>query len=251
MSFPGTHTPKKGESRKKQKYEVPMRQGKHGVMEYYFTPDLEAAFIRLYPITMNPDLMGLFGMGFSTLQRFKRELGLKKNMKVIKHKQAMMIKRKCEKNGYYDSLRGKQPSPQCIEASKEWWADGNHPLKNMSKRKYNAFRKKMKEYRLKQMMSEKRRVEIGLPQKTKLHLPQFKYKTSQVSHRMNAVKRGYILGDIREKWGERYTIYYNDDTERSALFERNLIKDGFTLKELPKPKKVRPSRMTESEYIYC
>ena len=42
---------------------------------------------------------------------------------------------------------------------------------------------------------------------------------------------------MRERFGERYTIYYNDDTERSKLFEKNLVADGFELKELPKPKK--------------
>ena len=47
MSFEGTHTPRKGESRKKQKYVVPMRRGKMGVMEYYLTEELEKEFIRL------------------------------------------------------------------------------------------------------------------------------------------------------------------------------------------------------------
>ena len=39
--------------------------------------------------------------------------------------------------------------------------------------------------------------------------------------------------------GERYTIFYDRDTERSALFERNLEADGFYIKALPEPKKVR------------
>ena len=240
MSFEGTHTPRKGESRKKQKYVVPMRRGKMGVMEYYLTEELEKEFIRLYPITMNPDLMGMFGLSFSTLQRFKKQFGLKKDMKVIKHKQAMMIKALCEKNGYYDSLRGKTPSPQCRAAANALRASGFHPmisLKENNPRRYKAIKRRWSRNRTEQIAKERKRADWGLGQRTHLHLPQFKFTRRQLCHRYNALRRGYILGDMRERFGERYTIYYNDDTERSKLFEKNLVADGFELKELPKPKK--------------
>lgn len=236
MSFAGTHTPKKGESRKKQKYTVPMVNGK-----YLLTPEQEKEFIRLYPITMNPDLMGIFGISFSTLQRFKRQYGLKKDMKVIKHKQAVMIKRLCERNGYYDSMRGKPLSPQCRAAADALRASGFHPLthlKETNPRRYKALQKKRSVRRTEQMKQERRRADMGLSQRTNLHLPQFKFTKRQVNHRYHAYVRGYILGDKREKFGERYTIFFDKDTDRSVLFERNLIKDGFTIKELPKqPKK--------------
>ena len=35
--------------------------------------------------------------------------------------------------------------------------------------------------------------------------------------------------DCSEGSGERYNIYYNEDTKRSQLFERNLINDGFNV----------------------
>lgn len=240
MSFKGTHTPRKGESRKGQKYIVPMRKGKMGVMEYYLTEELEKEFIRLYPITMNPDLMGMFGLSFSTLQRFRRQLGLEKNMRVIKHKQAMMIKRLCEKNGYYESMRGKKPSPHCRAAADALRASGFHPLTHLREtnpRKYKDTMRRWSKRRTEQMKQERRRADIGLSQKTNLHLPQYIYSKSQVNHRRSALNRGYILGDMRERFGERYTIYFNEDTDRSELFERNLAKDGFTIKELHKQKK--------------
>jgi hypothetical protein len=59
-----------------------------------------------------------------------------------------------------------------------------------------------------------------------------KYTKSQTSHRYNALRRGYILmTDCSEQGGERYNIYYDKDTERAEIFERNLIADGFHIKE--------------------
>lgn len=254
MSFNGTHTPRKGESRRKQKYVVPMRKGKMGAMEYYLTPELEKEFIRLYPITMNPDLMGLFGLSFSTLQRFKRMYGLEKNRKVILKKHSAQVKQICKRNGYYESLKGKDVSPQCRAASDALRAAGFHPLKHLKEtnpRRYKAIQRRRSERRSAQMKSEKRRIEIGLSQKTNLHLPQFKFTKSQVNHRYHAYMRGYILGDKREKFGERYTIYYDKDTERNNLFERNLAKDGFTIKELPKQPKKRHYEQQQQNDSAC
>ena len=57
-----------------------------------------------------------------------------------------------------------------------------------------------------------------------------KYTKRQTSHRYNALKRGYIImQDCSEHGGERYNIYYDNDTERAPIFERNLINDGFKL----------------------
>lgn len=240
MSFNGTHTPRKGESRRKQKYVIPMRKGKMGVMEYYLTPELEKEFIRLYPITMNPDLMGLFGLSFSTLQRFKRMYGLEKNRKVILKKHSAQVKQICKRNGYYASMKGKDVSPQCRAAADALRASGFHPmisLKENNPRRYKAIKRRWSRNRTEQIAKERKRADWGLGQKTHLHLPQFKFTRRQLCHRYNAMRRGYILGDMRERFGERYTIYYNDDTERSKLFEKNLVADGFELKELPKPKK--------------
>jgi hypothetical protein len=39
------------------------------------------------------------------------------------------------------------------------------------------------------------------------------------------------MTDCSEQGGERYNIYYDKDTERAEIFERNLIADGFHIKE--------------------
>jgi hypothetical protein len=57
-----------------------------------------------------------------------------------------------------------------------------------------------------------------------------KFTKRQVCHRYNALRRGYIImQDCSEQSGERYNIYYDDQTERTPIFERNLQKDGFNL----------------------
>ena len=109
MSYPNTHTPRMAEIEGKARYQLPSRLVR-GVKTYYLTPELEQHFRRLFPVTMNRDMMRLFGISFSTMERFKRNLGLTKNMRTIRHKHAQQVKRICEENGYYDSLRGKAPS---------------------------------------------------------------------------------------------------------------------------------------------
>jgi hypothetical protein len=77
---------------------------------------------------------------------------------------------------------------------------------------------------------EKRRIIYGLERKTKLKVVVLNpYTRSQLHHRCNALKRGYLL-DMNCSEGQpgRYVIYFDDKTERSELFERNCIADGFT-----------------------
>ena len=242
MSFNHTKTPTKGSSGRKQRYVMPTRKGKNGATEFYFTPELEAEFRRLYPITLNPVLMDWFGISFSTMQRFKRELGLEKNRKVILKKHAAQVKKICKKNGYYDSLKGKAPSPQCHAAYERKRAEGFSSIRSLKEnnpRGYRAYLKRKSAARTEVWRKEHRRVAMGLSQKTSLLCPQFAYTKRQVCHRSNALRRGYILGDKRESMGERYTIFYDRNTERTPVFERNLEADGFTVKALPEPKKIR------------
>ena len=92
MSFRNTKTPTLAEIEGKARYQVPTRLVR-GVKTFYLTPEVEKHFRRLYPVTMNRDMMRIFGISFSTMQRFKRELGLQKKMRTIRHKQAQLAKR--------------------------------------------------------------------------------------------------------------------------------------------------------------
>lgn len=150
MSFRNTHTPTRAEIVGKARYQCPMHKVR-GVNAYYLTPELEQHFRRLYPTTLNRDMMRLFGISFVTMQRFKRQLGLTKNMTTIRRKQAAIAKQICEQNGYYDSLRGKAPSEACIEASRQMFANGFHPMKALKRKSPRRYR------RLMEQRSEKRK----------------------------------------------------------------------------------------------
>ena len=73
------------------------------------------------------------------------------------------------------------------------------------------------------------RIIYGLERKTRLKTVVIKpYTRSQIHHRYNALKRGYLLDeDCREGQPGRYIIYYDDETKRNAKFEANCIADGF------------------------
>lgn len=231
--------------RQKTAHRFKTKTGREGCQYTYtivLTPEQEAWLRRWYPEVENPILMKASGMSHSTLHRFAREFGLvksEKGIKGIRKRQAAHIKKVCEANGYYDSLRGKPVSEACLQATAKMWQeirDGKreHPFKIMKRtnpRKYKKWLERRSEARREQVRKEIRREIYGLPRKTKLKIVVMnKFTRSQVCHRYYALKRGYILmEDCSEQGGERYNIYYDDLTDRAPIFERNLIKDGFKL----------------------
>lgn len=72
MSFGNTHTPTRAEVAGEAKYQCPMHKVM-GADAYYLTPELEERFRKLFPVTLNRDMMRLFGISFVTVQRFKRK----------------------------------------------------------------------------------------------------------------------------------------------------------------------------------
>lgn len=97
------------------------------------------------------------------------------------------------------------------------------------KRKASAQRSELR----KEMIRKERRRELfGLERKTKINLPIKPYTRSQSQHRYNALKRGYfVMQDCSEGSGYRFIIYYDENTVRSLLFERNLQADGFKIQQ--------------------
>ena len=233
MSFRNTKTPTRAEIVGKARYQVPTRLVR-GVKAYYLTPEIEAQFVRLYPTTMNRDMMRLFGISFSTMQRFKRELGLQKKMRTIRHKQAQWAKRICEENGYYDSMRGKAPSEACQEATRQLRASGFHPMKVLKKknpRKYRRILEQRSEKRKELMRKERIRVDWGLGQQTNLHIPYDPYGKRRTSFKSTCKRVGYIPGNAH-KPSERWIIYYTDQTKRGELREKHGIALGFKFEPL-------------------
>lgn len=228
MSFRNTKTPRMAEIEGKARYQVPSRLVR-GVKTYYLTPELERHFRRLFPVTMNRDMMRLFGISFSTMERFKRDLGLQKKMRTIRHKQAQLAKRICEENGWYDSLRGKQPSEACQEATRQLRASGFHPMKALKQKnpkKYRRILEKRSEARKELMRKERLRVDWGLTKQTNLHIPYDPYGRKRMTFRNTCRRAGYIPGKAHYP-AERWIIYYTPDTKRGRIREQHGTALGF------------------------
>ena len=230
MSFNNTKTPNKPIG--KAKWQVPMRpNAKSGMMEYYIEGELKERFCKLFPKNSNRRMMTWFGIGFSTLQRFKREFGLEKDMKSIIRQQAKDTKRICEKNGYYASIRGKAPSEACLEATRKLRAAGFHPIKQLkatNPRKYKRLMQKKSEQRKELWRKERMRMVYGLERRTKLRLP-----LNSLTHAASACKYMMIreCNYFADPDGDSHIICYDSKTRRSEKREATAIRHGFTIVE--------------------
>lgn len=196
-----------------------------------------------FPTIENKRLAKAMGISLYKLHCFARELGLTKSeegWKAIKRRQTRAMARTNKRNGCYDRKRGHAPSEATLEGNRKRWAEYRAGLrespqetaKRKHPRKWKASLKKRSENRRELIAKEKRRMIYGLERKTAITVVVLcPYKRSQIAHRCNALKRGYLLDeDCSEGSPGRYVIYYDDKTERSARFEDNCIKDGFTIK---------------------
>ena len=230
MSFNNTKTPNKPIG--KAKWQVPMRpNAKSGMKEYYLEGELKERFCKLFPKNSNRRMMAWFGLSFSTLQRFKREFGLEKDMQAIRKQQAKDIKKICERNGYYASIRGKAPSEACLEATRQLRAAGFHPMKQLkanNPRKYKRLMRKKSEQRKELWRKEQLRAFYGLERKTNLRIP-----TSPLSHSASSHKHAMIkaCNYFADPLGDPHIICYDSDTQRSAQREATAAKHGLKVVE--------------------
>ena len=230
MSFRNTKTPNKPTTAAK--WQVPMRPNeKSGVKEYYLEGELKERFCKLFPKNSNRRLMKWFGISFSTLQRFRRELGLQKDMRAIRKQQAKDTKKICERNGYYASLRGKKPSEASIEAIRQLRAAGFHPLKQLkanNPRKYKRLMRKKSEQRKELWRKERLRAFYGLDRQTKLRIP-----AAPMSRRATAQKHAMIkfCNYFSDPDGDPHIICYDSETQRSARREATAARHGLKVVE--------------------
>ena len=79
---------------------------------------------------------------------------------------------------------------------------------------------------------ERRRILFGLPQQTRMHVVLEAYNHAQHSCRCRAIEKGYVLSsECGEGSLGRWLIYYDDETPRDDVFERNCNKNGFRIEE--------------------
>ena len=230
MSFRNTKTPLKPTTAAK--WQVPMRSNtKSGVKEYYLEGELKERFCKLFPKNSNRRMMAWFGISFSTMQRFKREFGLEKDMQAVRKQQAKDTKRICEKNGYYDSLRGKAPSEACMEATRQLRAAGFHPMKQLkatNPRKYKRLMRKRSEQRKELYRKEQLRAFYGMERQTNLRIPSSPLSHSASSHKHAMIKACNYFAD---PLGDPHIICYDSETQRSARREATAAKYGLKVVE--------------------
>lgn len=225
MAFTKTPLKPKG----KAKWQLPMKVGKRGVLTFYL-PDgeLRERFIKLYPIHFNEKLMRWFGISHTTLHRFARKCGLKKDMKTIKKKHAAAVKRICEKNGYYESLRGKRPSEASMEATRKLRREGFVPILRLKEKDPRKYRRMIKQrsINMKRLIAdERRRVLFGLPQKTKRRVT-LTPMTSRMSIQKNIMIKthNYFADKEHPTW-----VCYDSETNRSQRMESTAIRHGLKI----------------------
>lgn len=194
-----------------------------------------------FPTVKSITLREMMGVSLYTFYRIVKETKVKKSDEVksqIWRDASYKGKETCRSNGYYASMKGKAPSPQCIESVKRHWQrvrEGKdlHYLKQLQRddpEQYSAYCKRVGRKRHLLIKDEHFRMLSGMKRNTKLRLSLVHYTKSQCSHRYNALRRGYwVYDDCSERGGERFNIYYDSDTQRSLRFEANLKKDGFNI----------------------
>lgn len=229
MSFNNTRTPRK--PTEKPKYPVPMRpHNGNGRMEYYMEGELKKKFCKLFPIHSNRRLMLWFGLSCSTVQRFARSFGLEKDMTAIRRELASDVKKICEANGYYDSIRGRVPSPQCLEATRRLRAEGFHPILQIKKndpRRYKKILKERSEARKDLFRRERLRDIYGLERKTKLRMAcSFLSRNAYKQKYLMRKKRNYFDDPDHPMW-----ICYDSQTRRSPRMEATAQRHGLRVVE--------------------
>lgn len=228
MSYPGTKTRTKPTG--VAKWQVPKRRNEHGQPAYVLEGELRELFVKNFPIHSNRRIMQWFGLSHSTTQRFARGLGLKKDMARIRKELVRDIKRTCEKNGYYASLRGKSLPENALMGLRKLYEGGFSAisrLKEKSPAKYKRFCEKVSESHKEMWRKERLREEYGLERKTKLNIPFHPMTHRQSSQKHLMIKKYNYFADP----DDRHAVCYDSQTRRSERSERTAIRHGLRIVE--------------------
>ena len=212
------------------KWQVPKRRNEHGQPSYVLEGELRELFIKNFPIHSNRRIMQWFGLSHSTTQRFARGLGLKKDMARIRKELVRDIKRTCEKNGYYDSLRGRGMPENALIGLRKLYEEGFSAisrLKEKSPRKYKKYLEKMSESHKDMWRKERLRAKYGLERKTKLNIPFHPMTHRQSSQKHLMIKKYNYFADP----DDRHAVCYDSQTRRSERSERTAIRHGLWIVE--------------------
>ncbi len=195
---------------------------------------------RYFPVIENKRVAKAMGISGDTLKRLCKDYGISKSeegLAAIRRRQHARAAKTNHRNGCYDRKRGHAPSEATLEGVRKYWDDvrsghrdsGISRVRREEPDKYAEWMENKRAERKELVRKEILRMKYGLGRKTNLkQVVMCPFKQSQRHHRYNALKRGYLLDvDCSEGTSGRYTIYWDDQTQRSEAFERNCIADGF------------------------
>lgn len=199
---------------------------------------------RWFPVTENDRLASAMGISVGCMRGLAQRLGVAKSeegLSAIRKRQGRAMAQTFESRGLYDKKRGHPCSEATQEGSRRRWElirqgvlkSPTAIMKERNPEQYREMLASISRSRKEMFRKEKMRMIYGLEKKTRLkHVVLCPFTRSQIHHRHNAIARGYLLdADCSEGTPDRYTIFYDDETERSTKFEENCIKDGFTIKK--------------------
>lgn len=209
-----------------------IERGKYGAAQ--LNDEQLGWFCHEYPKTENCRLAKAMNISHRTLHRLARKHKLTKSEAGMKAIMKRQVKTALKINkAYHESLRGKRPSQATLDGFQAYLHSERYlpPLKIFKAKNPAAYQEAMARKGENQRTlweQERKRMERGLSLQSRLHI--YRYTKSQARHRLNAYKRGYIIPHPQDLVN-RMVIWYDQETERSKLFEQNLTTDGFTLKE--------------------
>jgi hypothetical protein len=193
--------------------------------------------VKHYQHTKNDDIMTKFRIGESTLHRIARKYGLKKSRQQQKKTQwnaTCHAHEVCRKYGVYEETRQRMKQQAEERKARGERIPGSFMPGESNKDRLGASRFKkciekatatMREIRRK----ERVRLHWGLPQKTRLNISFNGYTPAmkkKATHRYLFRQHGYIV----ERGSD--TMYYDENTKRNAIMERNAAKYGLKIEEL-------------------
>lgn len=199
----------------------------------------EAWLAKYFPTTPNCILMEKSGLSYSTLHRHARRLHLAKmqeaRTELLQWTYIHKTRDKCIKEGVYKRFRNNPKPEHLIQWRKKASEQGWNPIVSLRQndpKRYASIMKKRSKARKDLHRKEGLRQKYGLERRTDLHIPDAPFTRKQTAFRYTMKQAGYILGDMREEMGERFVIYYDGNTDRSAIRERHATEKGFQVKPL-------------------
>lgn len=214
----------------KAKWPIPMiRDERTGHMRHCLDGALKDKFIELYPTHSNPQLMKLFGISHSTLQRLKKKLGLKKNNVLFK-KMARKRVKVMKENGYFESMKGKPLCDKAIEKVKEMRRNGFCPIKYIKEnnpKRYKAICEKISKTKTELYRKEAIRAIYGLERKTKIRISINPLTKKASSSKYYLIKKRNYFAVEDDSW----VVCYDSNTRRSERLEATAIKNGLKIEQ--------------------